>query len=179
MLVLQPSTVLESEKGQAKGAEGIISDIREVQGEYAQLSELEEMERSYAEKLVLALKEIQRAVDEPIPIEKAALGSGYRYVKEAYLASDAVIVLFNNTGISSALPLSKLKSSEILSVVQSATPHLKRLIAQKRKETAERVELLERILKETKRVAASVKREVPSRQAATEEDLVSSSIASE
>lgn len=179
MLDWQACSNLEEEKAAQKGAEGIISELREMQGEYAQLSELEEMERSYAGKLVESLKAVQTAVEDPIPIERAALGAKYRYVKEAFLASDAVVIMFNNTGISSAIPLSRFKSSEILSVVQSATPHLKKIIASKRRETGERVELLERILKEMKKTGTSVKRAAPEYQAPEEEDLVSSSITSE
>lgn len=150
-----------------------------MQGEYAQLSELEEMERNYAGKLVESLKAIQSVVEDPIPIEKAALGPKYRYVKEAFLASDAVVVMFNNTGISSAIPLSRFKSSEILSVVQSTTPHLKKVIATKRRETGDRVELLEKILKEMKKTGGAIGRPTPQYQAPQEEDLVSSSITSE
>ncbi|MDE1854208.1 MAG: hypothetical protein KGI38_10765 [Thaumarchaeota archaeon] len=169
---------MQEEKEAQKGGESIISELKEVQGEYAQLSELEEMEHDYAEKLVGALKEVQGAIDQVIPIERVALGPSFRYAKEAYLGSDAVVILTNNSGISSAIPLVKFKSGEILSIVQSATPHLKKAIATKRKETAERVELLERILKEMKKTGSSVKRQVPEYQAPEEEDLVSSSIAS-
>ncbi len=170
---------MQEEKASQKSGEAIISELKEVQGEYAQLSELEELERENANKLVSALKEVQTAVDEVIPIERVALGPSYRYAKEAYLGSDAVVILLNNSGISSAIPLTRFKSGEILSIVQSATPHLKKAIAQKRKETADRVELLERILKELKKTGSAVKRQAPDYQAPTEEDLISSSIASE
>jgi hypothetical protein len=179
MLLGTAFATLQEEKEEPKSGDSIISELKEVQGEYAQLAELEEMEHDYAVKLVEALKEVQNSVDEVIPIERAALGSSYRYVKEAFLGSDAVIILLNNSGISSAVPLSKFKSNEILAVVQSATPHLKKAIALKRRETAERVELLERILKEMKKTGSSVKHQVPEFQGPVEEDLVSSSIAGE
>jgi hypothetical protein len=172
---------LQEEKEVQKRDEAILSELKEVQAEYAQLSELEEMEHDYAEKLVASLKEVQAAIDQVIPIERVALGPSFRYAKEAYLGSDAIVILLNNTGISSAIPLTKFKSSEILSIVQSATPHLKKAIAIKRKETSERVEILERILKEMKKTGTSVKRQAVDYQgqAPVEEDLVSSSIASE
>jgi len=178
MLLGPASGTLQEEKEAQKSGESLISELKEVQGEYAQLSELQEMEHDYADKLVQALKEVQGAVDEVIPVERAALGPSYRYAKEAYLGSDAVVILLNNSGITSAIPLTKFKSGEILAVVQSATPHLKKAIALKRRETAERVELLERILKEMQKTGSSVKRQVPEYQAPVEEDLVSSSIAS-
>lgn len=177
MLDAHASHVLQEEKEIPKGGESIISELKDVQAETSQLSELEEMEHDYAEKLVQALKEVQGAVDEVIPIERAALGPSYRYAKEAFLGSDAVVILLNNSGVSASIPLTKFKSSDILAIIQSATPHLKKAIAVKRKETAERVELLERILKEMKKTGSSVKRQAPEYHASVEEDLVSSSIA--
>lgn len=177
MLEGHASSVLQEEKEVPRGGDSIISELKEVQAEYAQLGELEEMEHDYAEKLVNALREVQAAIEEVIPLEKSALGPGYRYAKEAFLGGDGVVILMNNSGISAAIPLTKFKSGEILSIVQSATPHLKKAIATKRRETADRVEILERILKEMKKTGSSVKRQVPEYQAPAEEDLVSSSIA--
>ena len=169
---------MQEEKEAPGAGDSIFADLKEVQGEYVQLSELEEMERDYAEKLVGAMKEVQGAVDEVVPIERAALGPSFRYAKEAYLGSAAVVILLNTSGISSAIPLTKFKSGEILSIVQSVTPHLKKAIALKRKETAQRVELLERIFKEMKKTGTSAKREVAAQyQAPVEDDLVSSSLA--
>jgi hypothetical protein len=177
MLGFQRKSILEAEKAGEKGPESVISNLRGMQGEYSQLSELEEMERNYAEKVIESLKAVQKAVEDPIPVDKAALGPKYHFMKEAFLASDAVIVLFDSNGISSAVPLSKFGAREILSIVQSVSPNLSRLIARKRKETGDRVELLERILKEMKKTGISVKRDVSEFQAPDEADLVSSSIA--
>ena len=170
---------MQEEKAAPKGQEPIISELKDVQAEYAQLAELEEMEHDYAEMLVEALRDVQGAVDEVIPIERVALGPAYRYAKEAYLGNGAVVILLNNSGISTTIPLTKFKSSEILAVVQSVAPHLKKAISLRRKETAERVEILERIFKEMKKTGSSVKRQAPEYQAPVEEDLVSSSIATE
>jgi hypothetical protein len=182
--VLNPHLVAE-EKAPKGGEDKIINELKDMQGEFAQLSELEEMERSYAEKVIESLKVIQAVVDDTIPIERAALGPKFKYVKEAYLASDAVVILMGASGIQSAIPLSRFKSNEILAVVQSATPHLKKLIAQRRSETGERVELLERILKEVKKAGTTLKE--PARESSEareprigdEEDLISSALAKE
>lgn len=164
-------------------ANKIITELREIQEEYSQLSELEEMERNYADKLVDSLKVIQASVEEVIPVDKSALGPSYKYVKEAYLTRDAVVVLMNASGIQSAIPLSNLKSGEILAVVQNAAPHLKKIIADKRSETGDRVELLEKVLKEIKKAGKVLKEptadEPVGRKVADEEDLISSALAKE
>lgn len=171
-----PSYVLQEEKEGSSGSDSIISNLKEVQGEYAQLSELEEMEHDYAEKLVEALKGVQGPVEGVVPLERAALGPAYRYAKEVYLGGDAVVIIMNNSGISTAIPLTKFKSNEILAIVQSAIPHISKAISAKRKETSERVELLERILQEMKKTGTTVKHEVRTEEPPVEEDLVSSSI---
>jgi hypothetical protein len=179
MLHGELTIVMQEEKEAPGGGDSIISDLKEVQGEYVQLSELEEMEHDYAEKLVQALKEVQGAVDEVVPIERSALGPSYRYAKEAYLGNDGLVILMNNNGISTSIPLRKFKSGEILSIIQSVVPHLKKAIALRRKEVAQRVELLEHIFKEMKKTGAtgtSAKRVTPEYQAPVEEDLVSSSL---
>lgn len=170
-------SVLQEEKEEASGPDTIISDLKEVQGEYAQLSELEEMENDYAEKLVEALKGVQGPVEGVVPLEKSSLGPSYRYAKEVYLGSDAVVIIMNNSGISTAIPLLKFKSNEILTIVQSAIPHISKAIAVRRKETSERVELLEKILREMKKAGTGVKRQARAEEPPAEEDLVSSSIA--
>ncbi len=173
--------ILQEEKDGQNGPDMIIAELKELQGEYAQLSELEEMEHDYAEKLVQGLKDVQVSVEGVIPLERAALGPAYRYAKEAFLGGEAVVIILNNSGISTAIPLTKFKSSEILAIVQSAIPHLKKALTQKRKETSERVELLEMILKEMKRAGSTAKHQVQQYDspapAAAEEDLVSSSLA--
>ena len=171
--------ILQEEKEAQNGPDAIISELKALQGEFAQLSELEEMEHDYAEKLVQGLKEVLTSVEGVVPLERAALGPAYRYAKEAFLGGEAVVIVMNNSGISTAIPLAKFRSADILSIVQSAIPHLKKALSQKREETSERVDLLDRILKEMKRAGTTAKRQTQQRDAPAEaeEDLVSSSIA--
>ena len=172
-------SILQEEKEAQNGPDMIISELKALQGEFAQLSELEEMEHDYAEKLVQGLKEVLTSVEGVVPLERAALGPAYRYAKEAFLGGEAVVIVMNNSGISTAIPLSKFRSVEVLAIVQSAIPHLKKALSQKREETSERVDLLDRILKEMKRAGTTAKRQTQQREAPAEaeEDLVSSSIA--
>jgi len=161
-----------------KPADKVVAALREMQGEFAQLSELDEMEHNYALKLVDQLKQIQSALNTAVPIPKEALPSAYSSAKEAYLAVDAVVVIIDEEGKHSSTPLSKFEPSQILSTVTLATPFIKQAIAEKRKATGERVEVLERILREVKKASNSLKE--TSRYAdQAEEDLVASSITTE
>lgn len=160
-----------------KQADMVVSQLRDIQGEFAQLSELEETEANHARKLVDSLKLIQSSVDEVVPLSVGSLGDSYANAKDAYLASDCVVVVTRSDGSREAMPLSKLGSREILAVVQEVTPTLKKLVVEKRKAASDRVELLERILKELKKAGSSVRQGKPQTESA-DEDLISSSLAS-
>lgn len=167
-----------SEETSNKQADMVVSQLRDIQGEFAQLSELEETEANHARKLVDSLRLIQSAVDDVVPLNISSLGDGYANAKDAYLASDCVVVVTKSDGSRETMPLSKLGSREILAVVQEATPLLKKLIMEKRKAASDRVELLERILKEFKKAGSSLRQGKPQTESA-EQDLVSRSLASE
>jgi hypothetical protein len=155
---------------------GIIQDLRDIQGEFAQLTELEEMEHTYAEKLIDSFRLMQTAADMALPLNKNLVEVRYQNVEAAFLASEAVVVVKHTDGRTISVPLSKFKSGEILSILQEATPPLKKVIAEKRKEIGDRVELMEKILKELKKASSNLKQRKEEIEP-MEEDLVSSSLA--
>jgi hypothetical protein len=168
----------ENEERFQKPDEKVVAELRDIQGEFAQLSELDEMEHNYALKLVDQLKQIQSVVNSVVPLAKESLPEEFSRSKEAYLTVDAVMVLVDEEGKHTSVPISRLEPNQILSIVTQVTPVLKKAIAEKRRATGERVDVLERILREVKKASSSLKE--TSRYAdQTEEDLVASSIASE
>ncbi len=133
------------------------------------------MEHSYAQKLIDSFRLMQTAAEMALPLNKTLVEGRYKDVEFAYLASEAVVVVKHTDGRSISVPLSKFKSGEILAILQEATPPLKKVIAEKRKEIGERVELMEKILKELKKASSTMKlrkQEIEPQ----EEDLVSSSL---
>ncbi len=166
-----------SDETSSKQADTVVSQLRDIQGEFAQLSELEETEANHARKLVDSLRLIQSAVNDVVPLSISSLGDGYANAKDAYLAADCVVVITKPDGSRETRPLSELGSSEILAIVQDVTPLLKKLIMEKRKAASDRVELLERILKELKKAGSSLRQGRPQTESA-EQDLVSNSLAS-
>jgi len=168
----------ESEERFQKPGEKIVAELRDIQGEFAQLSELDEMERNYALKLVDQLKQIQSVVSSVVPLATQSLPEEFSRTKEAYLTVDAVMVLVDEGGNHTSIPLSRLQPYQILATVTQVTPVLKKAIAEKRKATGERVEVLEKILREVKKASSSLK-ETSRYPDQTEEDLVASSLATE
>jgi hypothetical protein len=160
----------------------IVNDLNSLQSEFAQLSELDEMERNYTRKLIDSLKMLQSEVDAAMPLRKESLGPAYSNAKEAYLASDCVVVVVGEDGSKTSIPLTKFEPKYVLSIIKEATPALASIISERRKDVGSRVDLLERILKEVKKagnMAKQTERVERSAPQAPVEDLVQNSITSE
>ncbi len=136
------------------------------------------MEHSYADKLIDSFRLMQTAVDLALPLSKSVLGEEYQNINAAFLAAEAVVVIKTSDGGSISLPLSRFKSREIMLILQEATPPLRKAISEKRKDVGERVELMEKILKELKKASSTMKQRKQEIEP-PEEDLVSSSLTSQ
>lgn len=154
----------------------LVNELESLQGEFAQLGELQEMERTYAQRVVESLKQIQEEVDVAIPVEAEALSSYSSVVKEAYLLPDAVLMLVKGDGSSESRPLIKFPPELILSVLQAATPQLKKIIGRKRKRVGERVRLLEKILKGLKKAEAVLASGAQGHTAEAEPDAITAAL---
>ena len=149
-----------------------VDSLRDIQGEYIMLTELYEKEKSYGQKLSEMMKTLQFEVDATIQIRPDAIGEP---CKEAYLVSEAVVVLVDSAGNRVSRPLHRLPANTIVSVIEECTPELRRLLSEKRKSESSKVRSLERVLKELKKAQATFKQskrdeaEIPEEEA--KEDL--------
>ena len=157
----------------------IVDDLTSLQSEFAQLSELDEMERNYTRKLIESLKILQSEVDTAMPLRKESLGPAYSTSKEAFLASDCVVVVIGEDDSKSSIPLTHFESKYVLAIVKEATPALAKIISERRKEVGSRVDLLERILKEVKKAGNMAKQTERAAPQAPVDDLIQNSITSE
>ncbi len=118
------------------------------------LTELYEKEKSYGQRLTDMMKTLQDEVDSTISIRPDAIGAQCR---EAYLVSEAVVVLVDSSGNRISRPLYRLPAATIVSVIEECTPELRRLLFEKRKSESNKVRSLERVLKELKKAQATFK----------------------
>ena len=135
-------------------AGNFVDSLRDIQGEYIMLTELYEKEKSYGQKLSEMMKTLQYEVDATITIRPDAVGEP---CKEAYLVSEAVVVLVDAAGNRISRPLYRLPANTIVSVIEECTPELRRLLSEKRKSESSKVKSLERVLKELKKAQATFK----------------------
>ncbi|HXW37009.1 MAG TPA: hypothetical protein VEJ36_03790 [Nitrososphaerales archaeon] len=137
--------------------EGFVDQLRQIQGEYLQLTDLYGRERDYSQKLAELMRALQFEVDATIPLSPTAIASSFSSPTAAFLVSDSVVVAIDQDGSTVSKPLYRLSPETIISVVQDCTPQLKKLISEKRKKTARRVSSLEKVVHELKKAQATFK----------------------
>jgi hypothetical protein len=158
----------------------IVDDLSALQSEFAQFSELDEMERNYTRKLIDSLKILQTSVDTAVPLSTESLGPAYANAKESFLVSDCVVVITTADDRRVSVPLARFEPAYVLAILREATPGLASVISERRREVGSRVDLLERILKEIKKAGNIAKQiERTSSQKEGEGDLVQNSITGE
>jgi len=79
---LKDRDLIADDLGDSSGS--IVADLTSLQSEFAQLSELDEMERNYTRKLIESMKMLQSEVDIALPLTKESLGPAYSTAKECF-----------------------------------------------------------------------------------------------
>ena len=157
----------------------LIREMREMQSDAAQLSEVEELEYSQTMKLVESMKVIQAGVGTAVSIRPASLGEPLNRVKQAIIGADAVIIGLDAEGRPFSRPLSDLKPVDILNVVQEWAPKLRTKIVERKKAAEERLYTVEKILREFKDGSAVPKEARKQFYDQVESDLVRDSLEKE
>ena len=153
----------------------IVTELKELQGEFAQLLELEQVEHTYMENLVDTLRFLLSDVGV-IQISPEVLGQQFHDAKKAYLASDAVVIVIDGNELVRSQALIKLPPRSILAVIQDCSPRFRKLISERKDAVSSRVTVLERIMKELKKAKSALR---PTKQELEEVDIVRSSFGSE
>lgn len=164
---------------QVVNPDALIREMREIQSDSAQLSEIEELEYSQTMKLVESMKVIQAGVGTAISIRPTSLGEPLNHVKQAIIGADAVIIGLDADGKPFSKPLSDLKPPDILNVVQEWAPKLRVKIVERKKGSEERLYLVEKILREFKEGSTAIKDSRKQFYDSVESDLVKDSLEKE
>ncbi|MDG6990656.1 MAG: hypothetical protein JRM99_04460 [Nitrososphaerota archaeon] len=161
---------------QTPDPQALIHEMREIQSDAAQLSEIEELEYSQTMKLVESMKVIQAGVGTAISVRPLSLGEPLNHVKQAIIGADAVIIGLDADGKPFSKPLSDLRPVDILNVVQEWAPKLRVKIVERKKGAEERLYLVEKILREFKEGNTAIKDSRKQFYDSVESDLVKDSL---
>ena len=148
---------MSDDSKEREGNGSFVDQLRDIQGEYLMLSELNEKQRTYGRKLAETMKMLQYEVDVTIPINKDFLGGVVPPLKEAFLASEAVVIMIDGNGNKISRQLERFPPDVILSIIQDCTPELKELITEKRRSATVKVTSLEKVLRELRKAQATFK----------------------
>jgi hypothetical protein len=147
---------------------GLIEGIRDIQGQHLMLTDLIEKEKAYTMKLTEMIKTLQRDADDVIPLRPEAIGER---CQAAYLVSEGVVVMFDAQRHMTSKAFSALPASAIVSAIEDCTSALSRVMAEKRRTESDRVESLERVMKELKKAQATFRVAKGEEPAAEEEEF--------
>ena len=150
----------------------LVREMRDAQSEAAQLSEIEELEYAQAQKLVESMKVLQESVEPAINIRPQSLGEPLLHSKQAIIGSEAVIIGLDGEGKPFSKPLASLRPADILAVVEEWTPKLREMLVERKKESENRLYLIEKVLHEFKEGASAIKESRKQFYESVESDLV-------
>lgn len=129
-----------------------VEGLRDIQSQYMMLADLYEKQKSYAARLTEIVKTLQAEADETIPLRPQLLGEK---ISAAYLASEAVVIMFDVHRHMTSKPLEKFPAEVIVSAIEDTTGAISKMISEKRRLESSKVESLERALKEMKKAQAT------------------------
>ncbi|MDG6919918.1 MAG: hypothetical protein JRN59_00125 [Nitrososphaerota archaeon] len=179
MPAAQETKEKEVTEEQSPDPQEVIREMREIQSDAAQLSEIEELEYTQTMKLVESMKAIQAGVGTAISIRPVSLGEPLNHVKQAIIGADAVIIGLDADGKPFSKPLSDLKPADILNVVQEWAPKLRVKISERKKGAEARLYLVEKILREFKEGNSAIKDSRKQFYDSVESDLVKDTLEKE
>ncbi|MEM3386893.1 MAG: hypothetical protein QXN08_04390 [Nitrososphaerales archaeon] len=126
--------------------------VRETQSTLAQLIEMHDLQTNYTLRLLGSLRSLQAFIKDTIPVDPNKLGCPYHNIKEAYLLPEAQILMIREDGKIASESLTSLEPAKVLAVLEECLPAINQIIAAKKQMVEERVELLEQLVKEFKKI---------------------------
>jgi len=140
----------------------ILEAIEETQSTLAQLTELQDLQKNYIARLIEDLKTLLAYIKGTIPLDPTKLGCPYHNIKEAYLVGEAQLAIIDEDAKMLTQPLSNLEPEKIITIIEESIPVINQIIAAKKQNLEERVDLLERLIKEFKKISETLNPAEPS-----------------
>lgn len=131
--------------------EDILSAITMLKEESAQIGELSELERQYATETINYIKKLIEPLNTSFHIDPHTVMKGDGSITDIVLTPQGTICLVKKENVVSK-PLESLQTETLVNIIQQVLPEIKDHVASKREKMTSRVNMLERVAKELKKV---------------------------
>jgi hypothetical protein len=145
-----------SSKGQEMGSQTkdseIVSTIKSISEESLQISELSEMERTYAAEVTALLKQVIEPLNNTFHIKPTSLSKSDSSIQDVVLTPQGVVCIMHSHGTINSRPLESFSTEILLRIISEVIPEAKKLLVEKRQKITVRVGSLEKIAKEFRKL---------------------------
>ena len=125
---------------------------KSLQEETLQISELIEMERSYASEVATQLKQIVLPLNLSYHIKPDTISKNDASITDAILTPQGIVCVFSSAGTVITKPVESFQSEVIMRILKEVIPEAKALMNEKRQKLSGRVVALEKISKELRKM---------------------------
>ncbi len=131
--------------------EDILSSIGLLREETAQISELSELERQYAIETIGYLKRLIEPLNTSFHVDPRGVMKGDGTVTDIVLTPQGTVCLVRKENVVSK-PLESLQTETLVNIIQQVIPEVKDHVAAKRQKMTNRINMLEKVTKELRKV---------------------------
>jgi hypothetical protein len=139
----------------------IVPTLKSIAEESLQISELSEMEKTYAAEVIGLLKQVIEPLTTTFHIKPTSLSKSDSSIQDVVLTPQGIICVMHSHGTINSRPLETFSTEILLRILGEVIPETKRLLVEKRQKITGRVGSLEKIAKEFRKLPA----QAPARQA--------------
>lgn len=127
--------------------------IKQLQEESLQVSELSEMEKSYGVEVISYVKQLIEPVGVSFRVNPASISKSDSSLADVVLTPQGMVCLTYNSGLVSSRSLESLQTETLVKILLEVLPQLSVIFAEKREKLSGRVGMLEKMVREFRKIA--------------------------
>lgn len=134
--------------------------IKDLQAEFQQISELTELERTYALEILGLLKGLIEPLNVSLHVKPSVVSKTDNTIKDVVLTPQGTICIVRDNGAINARPFDSLPSEVLMRILTEVIPEVRRLLVERRQKINGRVGMLEKVVREFRKFAAATEPKV-------------------
>ncbi|MDG6998267.1 MAG: hypothetical protein JRN15_04040 [Nitrososphaerota archaeon] len=143
----------KSESSRSMKESDITPAIKQLQEESLQVSELSEMEKSYGVEVISYVKQLIEPVGVSFRVNPASISKSDSSLADVVLTPQGMVCLTYNSGLVSSRSLESLQTETLVKILLEVLPQLSVIFAEKREKLSGRVGMLEKMVREFRKIA--------------------------